>query len=348
MDIIQCYLTNNRCYKIGTKMKVKGVMWHCTGANNPYCKRYAQPTPGSENYNEVLAKIGTNRYGNSWNRSNIDVCVHHFIGKLADESVGIVQTLPWEMRGWHAGSGSKGSANDGWVSFEMCEDGLTDKTYFNKVYECAVWLTAKICTQYKLDPYGDGVIICHQDGYKRGIASNHADVYNWFNKMGKTMDDVRNDVAKAMGKTPEPEPIPTPEPVKVNYYIQSTTSVLNIRSGPGTNYSITGQIKDKNSYKIVAESEGTGAKKWGQLDNGKGWISLDYTKKVTNSQEWVGSTTAILNIRKGPGTNYPRIGVLRKGVNITILEESGNWGKVKNKNGWVCLDYVKEKGVATK
>ena len=38
-------------------------------------------------------------------------------------------------------------------------------------------------------------ILCHQDAYKLGLGSNHGDVYHWFNKHGKTMDDVRNDVA---------------------------------------------------------------------------------------------------------------------------------------------------------
>ena len=39
------------------------------------------------------------------------------------------------------------------------------------------------------------VILCHQDSYRIGLGENHSDVYNWFNRFGKTMDDVRNDVA---------------------------------------------------------------------------------------------------------------------------------------------------------
>ena len=33
-------------------------------------------------------------------------------------------------------------------------------------------------------------------------------------------------------------------------------------------------------YTIVAESDGTGATKWGKLKSGAGWISLDYASKV--------------------------------------------------------------------
>ena len=55
-----------------------------------------------------------------------------------------------------------------------------------------------------------------------------------------------------------------------------TADVLNIRKGPGTN----GSIKGGGIYTIVAESDGTGATKWGKLKSGAGWISLDYASKV--------------------------------------------------------------------
>ena len=64
-----------------------------------------------------------------------EVCTHAFIGKLADGSVATYQTLPWDTRGWHCGSGSNGSANDTHISFEICEDGLTNSEYFSQVYQ---------------------------------------------------------------------------------------------------------------------------------------------------------------------------------------------------------------------
>lgn len=65
-----------------------------------------------------------------------------------------------------------------------------------------------------------------------------------------------------------------------SYKVKVTANVLNIRKGAGTNYSIAGSIKDKGVYTIVAESNGTGATKWGKLKSGAGWISLDYVRKV--------------------------------------------------------------------
>lgn len=42
------------------------------------------------------------------------------------------------------------------------------------------------------------MVICHSEGYARGVASNHADVMHWFSKFGKNMDTFRADVVQAM------------------------------------------------------------------------------------------------------------------------------------------------------
>lgn len=65
------------------------------------------------------------------------------------------------------------------------------------------------------------------------------------------------------------------------YLIKITANTLRIRKGPGTNYPIVMTLRnDPNIYTIVEEAPGIGAKKWGKLKSGIGWISLDYTKKV--------------------------------------------------------------------
>lgn len=173
---------------MGKKHVVKGIMVHSTGANNPNLGRYVGPDDG-------LLGSGNNHW-NVFRPNGRQVCVHAFIGKLKDGSVATYQTLPWDMVGWHSGSGNLGVAksanNTGYIGFEICEDNLTDKAYFNKVYQEAVELCAYLCKEYRLNPLTD--IICHSEGYKKGIASNHADVMHWFQKHGKSMDSFRQDV----------------------------------------------------------------------------------------------------------------------------------------------------------
>jgi LysM repeat protein len=189
MNLHKLILTNNACYKAGRTITPKGIMVHSTGANNPNLKRYVGPDDGL---------LGKNQYNNHWNQDKPDgrqVCVHAFIGRLADGTVATFQTLPWNVRGWHCGSGSKGSGNDTHISFEICEDGPADAAYFSAVYKEAAELCAYLCRQYGLT---EKDIICHSEGYKLGIASNHADVMHWFPRFGKSMDTFRAEVRRLL------------------------------------------------------------------------------------------------------------------------------------------------------
>lgn len=207
MNLHKCYATNNACYKAGKRIKVKGIMVHSTGANNPNLRRYVQPDDGL---------LGVNPNGNSYNTKypgGNSVCVHAFIGKLKDGSIATYQTLPWDYRGWHAG----GSANNSHISFEICEDGLKDADYFGKVYKEAVELCVYLCKMFGLT---EKDIICHSEGYRKGVASNHSDVMHWFPKHGKSMDTFRADVKAALNSA---KPVPAEKSATT-----STTKTCNV------------------------------------------------------------------------------------------------------------------------
>ncbi len=193
MNLKKLLLTNNECY-IANKNKKhipKGGLLHSTGANNPYLSRYIAPDdgllgkPSSQHWNQVLT-------------GGRKACVHAFIGKLKDGSVATYQVLPWDMPCWGSGSGSlgptKNANNNGYLQVEICEDGLNDKDYFDLVYKEAVELFAYWSKKFNWNPLTD--IICHSEGHKKGISSNHADVMHWFPKYGKNMDLFRQDVKK--------------------------------------------------------------------------------------------------------------------------------------------------------
>ena len=210
MNLHKLILTENACYKAGRTITVKGIMVHSTGANNPNLKRYVGPNDGL---------LGENQYGNHWNTyhpGGREVCVHAFIGKLADGTIATYQCLPWNHRGWHAG----GSANNTHIGFEICEDGLTDYTYFQKVYREAVELCAYLCKEYGLTEQN---IICHSEGYKQGVASNHGDVMHWFPKHGKSMDTFRAEV-KALLAADAKEDEPAQEETPAVTYPEKLTS----------------------------------------------------------------------------------------------------------------------------
>lgn len=114
-----CMMTNSTCYKGTNKMNVLGVLWHSTGANNPWLKRYVQPNDNASDRDQMLKLLGKNEYGNDWNHQDIRIGLNCWIGKLADGTVTTVQTMPWDYKPWGCGSGSKGSCNNGWIQFEI-------------------------------------------------------------------------------------------------------------------------------------------------------------------------------------------------------------------------------------
>ena len=198
-----CMMTQSTCYKGTRKFTPKGVLWHSTGANNPNLKRYVQPDDNASNRAELLNLLGKNAYSNDWNHIDREAGLNFWIGKLADGTVAAVQTMPWDYRPWGCGSGSKGSCNDTHIQFEICEDGLNDKSYWEAVYKEACEMTAYLCRMFNIDPKGTisykglsvPTIIDHTGSHSLGLGSNHGDIQHWSRKYGKTMDSVRNDVA---------------------------------------------------------------------------------------------------------------------------------------------------------
>lgn len=200
---LYCGMTQSTWYRNTGVMRPVGVLWHSTGANNPTVKRYVQPSDNAPDRARWLDVIGVNTLRNDWNHVTVQSGVNAFVGLLADGTVSTVQVGDWSKRPWGCGSGRRGSCNDGWIQFEICEDGLNDPAYFLQVYREAVELTAYLCKLYKLDPLGKAwlngvsvpVILCHNDAYMLGLGTGHADVNHWLPKFGKSMQTAREDVA---------------------------------------------------------------------------------------------------------------------------------------------------------
>lgn len=268
-------MTQNPCFRAGRKIAVKGLMLHSVGCPQPDARIFIS----------------------EWNQPLYDrACVHAFI----DGNDGTVyQTLPWNHRGWHCGSGSRGSANNTHIGVEMCEpaciayttgsafacaDPAAARASVKRTYEAAVELFAMLCNKYGLQPMADGVIISHKEGHDRGIASNHGDPEHLWDGlgMGYTMDGFRKAVKGAMESAPDKKDQDDGGGAPaVNYQVRVTVPDLNIRTGPGTNYKKTGECTGEGVFTIVEEKSGKGAKKgWGKLKSGAGWISLDYAVKV--------------------------------------------------------------------
>lgn len=187
LEIRQCFLVNNDCYKQGIRMKPSGIVVHSTGANNPYLKRYIQPNDGI---------LGVNPYNNHWNKAKVYKCVHAFIGKDVNGKVRVYQTLPWDYCCWGCASGKNGTYNNRYIQFEICEDALTDANYFTQAFNLAIELCAYLVKEYNISIEN---IVSHNEAHKRGYASGHIDCDHWLKKHGKNMDWFRGQVSTEIG-----------------------------------------------------------------------------------------------------------------------------------------------------
>ncbi len=159
--------------------------------------------------------------------------------------------------------------------------------------------------------------------------------------------------------------------------VKVTGDVVNVRSGPGTNYSIVRKAY-QNEVLTVSHVSHITSMKWGNIQDG--WICLDYTnydaiingtdqpgsESDPGSSENIGETdngnppvntdtpenavllsgivtvNDALRIRSGPGTNYSVVGFLFNGKEVDILEQKSDgsmvWGRISK--GWVSMDYI--------
>lgn len=67
----------------------------------------------------------------------------------------------------------------------------------------------------------------------------------------------------------------------VPFIVEVRISDLNIRTGPGTNFTRTGAFTGSGIFTITAVQSGLGSDSgWGKLKSGAGWISLDYCTRL--------------------------------------------------------------------
>lgn len=189
--ISEKFLTKNKTYTNPTKIKPQYIIVHSTGVG--YTNK------------DVLF--------NGWNNASKELSVHGIV-----DDKGSYHTLPLNYLGWHIGKKGNNKA----VGFEICEPkniAYADKAHtkidtakynpkdpaniadFNKRYKNAVEIAVYFCRETGLTA---DKVVSHAEGCKMGIASNHADTGHWFPLFGKSMDDFRADVKKALSQKPNP------------------------------------------------------------------------------------------------------------------------------------------------
>jgi N-acetylmuramoyl-L-alanine amidase/uncharacterized protein YraI len=126
--------------------------------------------------------------------------------------------------------------------------------------------------------------------------------------------------------------------------VQDSEPPLNVRSGPGTQHSILTQLP--NGTLLTVDD-----------DNGNGWlhitipiagyVSKSRTKRAAPSSDILYKATVNdpnppLNVRSGPGTQYPIVGTVQNGTTVEVVENNQQgWLRVQSPlPGWVANHLI--------
>lgn len=104
---------------------------------------------------------------------------------------------------------------------------------------------------------------------------------------------------------------------------QVNASALNVRSGPGTGYSIIGVAGNSQRYVAYGSSGGWHHIWWA---GGSGWVHGAYTSQVSGTGAKV--NVSDLNVRTGPSTSYRIVGSAHNGEAYYLVGTSGGWDHV--------------------
>ena len=204
-----------------------------------------------------------------------------------DGSIGLCveeKDRSWCTGGYKKVNGISGSSNDYQaVTIEVACEAKHPYAITEKAMAALIELCTDICRRNgikKLLWFGDKNLVGNP-------AKQNLTVHRWFaNKacpgdyIYQRLGDIAAKVNAKLGATGAAPVQPSAPVSSVPYKVRITATDLRIRKGPGTNTAIVQNAITPGVYTIVSEATGQGATLWGKLKSGKGWVSLDFCKKI--------------------------------------------------------------------
>ena len=145
-------------------------------------------------------------------------------------------------------------------------------------------------------------------------------------------------------------------------YLKITGGSVNVRSGPGTSYSVKYTLSKGTVVQCTGTaSKDSGGNTWYQIkrNGSKGWVSAGYAKKTSapdanysGPEESMSGKVVVIkgasvNVRSKPNLNGTNLGIVGEGTKLTFLGARSTdsrgvaWYKVSynGKTGWVSSKY---------
>jgi len=113
--------------------------------------------------------------------------------------------------------------------------------------------------------------------------------------------------------------------------------LANIRSGPGTTYDILWQIEKFHPIQVLKTSGS-----WyyfRDFEGDEGWIHSSLVQEISS----LITIQNECNIRSGPGSSFPVLFSVGKGIPFKVLGRKGNWFQIQHADGdkgWIYKSLV--------
>jgi uncharacterized protein YgiM (DUF1202 family) len=132
--------------------------------------------------------------------------------------------------------------------------------------------------------------------------------------------------------------------------LPSSVTEANVRSGPGTKYSVVCKVADGDKIELI-EVGASWTKVKAVKQDKTGYLKNSYIKDLSSeiSPPASGTATAAhvngkgVNLRKGAGTEYAKAKTLVDGAKLLVWEERGDWDYVtllSGTKGWIAKTYM--------
>lgn len=197
-----------------------------------------------------------------------------------------------------------------------------------------IGMTAAMCKRFNLVPDNARIVYHHWFNLSSGVRNNGTGqnkscpgtAFFGGNSVASADQNFLPLVAAAIkGKTGKPNK-------SLLFYAKIKTEVLNVRSGSSAKQKKIGQVNLGAIVRVYEEEDG-----WYKISkSNEEWIFGRYADKVS-----FGNITAnTLNVRSGPGKNFPVIETLPKGQEVVVIETMEDWSRISMANKWVSSKYV--------
>ncbi|HSJ69237.1 MAG TPA: SH3 domain-containing protein [Anditalea sp.] len=205
--------------------------------------------------------------------------------------------------------------------------------------DASIHVTARLCTKFNLPVNPFSIVYHHWFNLANGSRNNG----NGNNKTcpgtsffgGNKVEDCINNFLPLIQNEIDTPTITNRNPSHLLKNVMVIASRLNIRMGPGSRFPIAAEREAASAgavLRVYRERDG-----WYKISNSQeNWVASRFTREARRAT--VNAST--LNVRIGPGANFPRVDSLVQGEEIFIVETINDWSKIAIEEKWVSTRFL--------